>query len=123
MWLSKPRVFKKETKLTISQYVIFQRLRHANDLIIYNNYDLSTASICAGFNELSYFSKIYKRTFGFPAVCLKKLLQIISEEDRKEFFLNLELLNFRQTTLGETFQQFEDFKKTVIDLLKKYNLK
>jgi len=58
------RVFKKETGLSISDYVVHQRLDLAAGLL--TNTDLSVAAVAAkvGYTNFSHFSRIFKKYMG-----------------------------------------------------------
>ncbi len=116
------RIFKKETGFTIIDRVNFSKVRRATDLIIYRNYDISTIVIYLSFNSFSYFSEIYKKYSGFSATDLKKLMEVISKEDKREFFLSLDYLNIRPSELKSIVKQFENFKIAVKKLLIKYEI-
>ena len=69
-------LFKEETKKTIFEYVLFVRCRNARELILNANYSVAKAAYQSGFSNLSYFSKVYFRTFGvLPSADLKKQKQ------------------------------------------------
>ena len=57
------REFKKYTKITIVEYINSQRCKSAQRYILYGE-SASTAAALSGFDNLSYFSRTYKRHIG-----------------------------------------------------------
>lgn len=53
-------IFKKETNLTINEYIAMQRLTIAKKMLLYTDEPLSNIALECGFGSFSYFSKIFK---------------------------------------------------------------
>lgn len=58
------RLFKKETNQTISNYTNTQRLLKAKTLLENTNDTIIGISSSAGFNNVTYFNRIFKKSFG-----------------------------------------------------------
>ncbi|ELP5185316.1 helix-turn-helix transcriptional regulator, partial [Clostridium perfringens] len=58
------RTFKEVTGKTILDYINHIRCINARNLILYNGYTISESAYKSGFNNLSYFSKTYKKYMG-----------------------------------------------------------
>ena len=58
------RTFKEVTGQTIQDYINHIRCINARNLILYNGYTISESAYKSGFNNLSYFSKTYKKYIG-----------------------------------------------------------
>ena len=54
------RLFKKQTGLTVMEYVLKTRTVMAKDLLDSGNFSVSEVSELCGFSSLSYFSRIFK---------------------------------------------------------------
>ncbi len=52
--------FKKETNITISEYIVLQRLSNAKNMLLYTDEPISDIALKSGFSSFSYFSKIFK---------------------------------------------------------------
>ena len=52
--------FKKETSMTINEYIVLQRLAIAKKMLLYTDELLSDIALKCGFSSFSYFSKIFK---------------------------------------------------------------
>lgn len=67
------RVFKKVTKYTLSDYINMKRCEKARTMILSGEYSITEAALSSGFNNLSYFAKVFKKNTGFlPTELLKK---------------------------------------------------
>ncbi|PFO06338.1 DNA-binding response regulator [Bacillus sp. AFS076308] len=56
------RLFKKQTGLSISDYLQLQRIEYAKKLLIETNLPVSEVALSAGYSNFSYFSTIFKRS-------------------------------------------------------------
>lgn len=59
------KMFKDEYKMTISEYITKFRMEMAKELIRKENSKLSYISYEVGYNDTSYFSKCFKKYFGY----------------------------------------------------------
>lgn len=58
------RVFKKEVGITISEYILKEKIEEAKRLLLSTNYSILEVSVLLHFNDQSYFTKIFKRFTG-----------------------------------------------------------
>lgn len=58
------RIFKEITGQTLIDYINHIRCISARNLILYKGYTISESAYRSGFNNLSYFSKTYKKHIG-----------------------------------------------------------
>ena len=58
------RSFRKATGLSILEYITQERLRVARELLRQTDYPVSRVAGSVGYNNLSYFTKIFKRETG-----------------------------------------------------------
>ena len=67
-------IFREQTGMTPNRMLTETRLSHAQNVILYSTADRSIASIAqeSGFDDLAYFSKIFKKKFGMSPVEYKK---------------------------------------------------
>ncbi len=59
------KVFKKEMNMSVNDYIVEIRLLKAKELIGSGNIKLSDVSEMIGYNDPGYFSKSFKKKFGF----------------------------------------------------------
>lgn len=57
-------IFKKETGETLGKLIIKVRMEKAKELLNANQYKVSDICRMTGFNSLSYFSKVFRETYG-----------------------------------------------------------
>ena len=58
------RLFKRAFSESPTVYIRNMRMRYARELIISGEYTVTDASYLAGFNDVSYFSREYRKAFG-----------------------------------------------------------
>lgn len=54
------RLFKKNFGQSFGQYLNFHRIKHATEMM-HSGYSVSQAAFSSGFNNLSYFTKVFKK--------------------------------------------------------------
>ncbi len=59
------KMFKEEYKMTISDYITKYRMERAKEMIKTENSKLSYVAFEVGYNDTSYFSKCFKKYFGY----------------------------------------------------------
>jgi len=63
------KIIYSYTGLTIKQYIIDLRIKKAINLLMNSNLSISEISITVGYNNINYFSKLFKNKTGFsPAL-------------------------------------------------------
>jgi two-component system response regulator YesN len=65
-------IFKKETGLSLSDYIIEQRMKKAKELLLTTNMMVSEIAIEAGYSNLPYFSKLFHRCIGVTPLIYRK---------------------------------------------------
>ena len=58
------RTFKEKYKIAFRDYVVRYRLRAAYKMLKDQNASVTEASYAVGFNDISYFSRMFKRYFS-----------------------------------------------------------
>lgn len=69
------RVFKKETGMSLSDYLQQKRIDYAKELLEGTGQSVSDIGLAAGYSNLSYFSTIFKKATGFNPVDYRKRAQ------------------------------------------------
>lgn len=69
------RLFKRETGRTMQQYLIKVRARHARELLE-KGYGVSQVMEMVGYDDMSSFSRMFKRQYGFSPSSVKKAARI-----------------------------------------------
>ena len=64
-------LFKKEMKITLTEYINDKKLSLAKELILGREMSLSDVASYVGFENYNYFSRIFKRHFGVSAQNMK----------------------------------------------------
>ncbi|NLT97016.1 MAG: helix-turn-helix domain-containing protein [Christensenellaceae bacterium] len=58
------RIFKEEKGINLSSYINEVRIRNAKTLLLTSDMPLSSITYCCGFDDQSYFSKVFKKFTG-----------------------------------------------------------
>ena len=58
------RIFKEEKGLSLSAYINEVRIRNAKSMLLGSDIPLSSLAYCCGFDDQSYFSKVFKKLTG-----------------------------------------------------------
>jgi YesN/AraC family two-component response regulator len=58
------RIFKEEKGLSLSSYINEVRIRNAKAMLLGSDMPLSSLAYCCGFDDQSYFSKVFKKLTG-----------------------------------------------------------
>lgn len=66
-------LFKKETGKKFLEYVTELRIQNAKNYLIQTNYDIAEVASAVGYNDLKYFSKLFKKTTGLNPSEFRKL--------------------------------------------------
>jgi AraC-like DNA-binding protein len=61
------RRFRQEQRETFSAYVLRRRIERARDLLATGDRPVSQVAYAVGFNDLSYFARVFRRMVGMPA--------------------------------------------------------
>lgn len=64
--------FKNETGMTIHQYLISIRIKHAKQLLITSNFSIENVASRCGFNNVIYFRTIFKKNTGFTPTTFRE---------------------------------------------------
>ena len=60
------RILKKQTSHTFHQLLLQHRLEHARDLLQQGRVNCTEAAFEAGFNDSNYFSRAFRKIYGYP---------------------------------------------------------
>ncbi len=66
------RVFKKEIGMTVTDYIIQQKLDLAKNMLLSDELSLSDISEKLGYQDYNYFSRLFKRQYGISPIKMKK---------------------------------------------------
>lgn len=68
------RIFKKETGLSLSEYLLQQRLKLARDLLSKTNMPVSAVAAHVGYSNFSHFSRMFRKYTGLSPVDFRRRL-------------------------------------------------
>ncbi|WP_187274270.1 response regulator [Paenibacillus sp. N3.4] len=73
------RIFKKETALSLSEYVLKQRIRKAKELLLKTEMPVGSVATSVGFSNLPYFSKMFKRETQMSPQDFRHSRQVVNQ--------------------------------------------
>lgn len=68
------RVFKKELKITIIEYINYKKIYNSLDSLKYNDYSILKVATLHGFSSLEYYSETFKKIIGVSPTTYKKFI-------------------------------------------------
>lgn len=66
------RLFKKETGMSLSEYLLMQRIKKAQELLETTDINVSAVVMEVGYSNFSHFSKMFKKMTGYRPVDYRK---------------------------------------------------
>ena len=66
------RLFKKETHMSFSDYVSKQRIERAKRLLIETNDSVVSIAVKVGFNNVTYFNRVFKKYLNMTPLEFRK---------------------------------------------------
>ena len=70
------RYFKEHFHITFSQYITHLRLEHAKQLLQDTDIPVTEIAMQSGYQNVSYFIRIFKKTYGVSPLKYKKISQV-----------------------------------------------
>jgi AraC-like DNA-binding protein len=75
------RIFKEEKGLSLSSYINEVRIRNAKSMLLTSDIPLTSLTYCCGFDDQSYFSKVFKKLTGATPGKFRETRGIINKKD------------------------------------------
>ncbi|WP_261302802.1 response regulator transcription factor [Paenibacillus andongensis] len=69
------RIFKKETSLTISDYILQERVELAKEMLVKTDLPIGSIAASVGYNNFSHFSKMFKKMAAINPQDYRKLYE------------------------------------------------
>jgi AraC-like DNA-binding protein len=70
------RYFKEHFHITLSQYITHLRLEYAKQLLQDTDIPVTEIAMQSGYQNVSYFIRIFKKTYGVSPLKYKKISQV-----------------------------------------------
>lgn len=70
------RIFKEVANFTVNEFINFQRIEHAKDILIEHDYSIEKVSKILGFTRISYFDQVFKRQTGMTPLQYRRIMKI-----------------------------------------------
>lgn len=110
-------VFKRDTGITIIDYLNFIRIRQTMAYFTYNGLDITTACVSVGFQNLSHYSRTFKKYVGVsPRQYCQGFPHIAHKNNYHEYYTNSPFSNQR-IPLEMVLKSLYDIGKAIIDVV------
>ncbi len=110
-------IFKKDTGVSIVDYLNFIRIRQAIIFFSFYSQDVYTTSESVGFSNLSHFSRTFKALVGIAPRDFRRAFSKIEEKDIAKYFADEIILNYRPYTMDEAQKSLISIGKRALALL------
>lgn len=68
------RLFRKSIDVTPVQYEIRKKIEYAKGMLLYGNTPISEISVKVGYNDVAYFSKLFKKYTGYSPAAYRRIV-------------------------------------------------
>ncbi len=111
-------VFRKDTGVSIVDYLNFIRIRRAVIFFAFYGQDVYTACESVGFANLSHFSRTFKSLVGVPPREFRRAFSLLSREDAARYFAQEQVLNYQICTMQEAMASLSHSGQMAKQILK-----
>jgi len=112
-------VFRRNTGVSIVEYLNFIRVRRAIIFFAYYGQDVYTTCESVGFANLSHFSRTFKALVGVPPRDFRRAFSLLEQEDAARFFADERVLNYQICTMEEAIASLSRCGQIARQILKK----
>jgi len=101
-------IFKKDTKVSIIDYLNFIRIRRAIIFFAFYSQDVYTTCESVGFSNLSHFSRTFKSLVGIAPRDFKRAFSRAGQQETANYFAREMMLNYNLCTMEEAMNSLEN---------------
>lgn len=112
-------VFRKDTGVSIVEYLNFIRIRRAIIFFAFYGQDVYTTCESVGFANLSHFSRTFKALVGVPPRDFRRAFMLLKQEDAARYFADERVLNYQICTMDEAMASLKRCGQIAMQILKK----
>lgn len=116
-------VFRKDTGVSIVEYLNFIRIRRAVIFFAFYGQDVQTACESVGFSNLSHFSRTFKALVGVPPRDFRRAFSLLGKEDAARYFADERVLNYQICSMQEAMASLSHSGQTAKQILDFHNKK
>lgn len=96
-------IFRKNTGVSIIDYLNFIRIRQAVVFFAFYGQDVYTTCESVGYSNLSHFSRTFKALVGIPPRDFRKAFSMIRQDDAAKHFADEGILTYQPCSIAEAF--------------------
>lgn len=94
-------VFRRDTGVSIVEYLNFIRIRRAVIFFAFYGQDVYTTCESVGFANLSHFSRTFKALVGVPPRDFRRAFSLLKQEDAARYFADERVLSYQICAMEE----------------------
>ena len=114
-------VFKKDTGISIVNYLNFIRIRQSIIFFAFYSQDVYTASLSVGFSNLSHFSRTFRSFVGIAPRDFRRAFLHLGQQEVSKCFANEMIFNYKLCTIEEGLKSLESIGKSAKEILNEMN--
>lgn len=111
-------VFRKDTGVSIVDYLNFIRVRRAIIFFAFYGQDIQTTCESVGFSNLSHFSRTFKALVGVPPRDFRRAFSQMSKEDAARCFADERVLNYQTCSMEEAMASLSHSGGIAMEILR-----
>ena len=111
-------VFKKNTGLTIINYITMLRIRVALIYLMFYVMDMKTIANALNFSSPSYYSRSFKSLVGVSPIDAQRVFDSLSPQERLDLIRREPLLNYTRCEMAEFIDSFRSIGQFVAEKIK-----
>lgn len=112
-------VFRRDTGVSIVEYLNFIRIRRAIIFFAFYRQDVYTTCESVGFANLSHFSRTFKSLVGIPPRDFRKAFSLLEQENAVRYFADERILNYQICTMQEAMASLHRIGQSAMQILQK----
>ncbi len=116
-------VFKKDTGVSIVDYLNFTRIRQAIIFFAYYSQDVYTTCESVGFSNLSHFSRTFKALVGIAPRDFRRAFSQIAIQGIEKYFADELILSYKTYTMAEALGSLKSIGQRAKELLERVEIK
>ena len=109
--------FRRDTGVSIVEYLNFIRIRRAVIFFAFYGQDVHTTCESVGFTNLSHFSRTFKALVGVPPRDFRRAFSMLKQADAAAYFAEERVLNYQICTMEEAMTSLHRSGQIALQIL------
>lgn len=114
-------IFKKDTGISIVNYLNFIRIRQSIIFFAFYSQDVQTTSLSVGFSNLSHFSRTFRSFVGISPRNFRRAFLHLEQQEVAKCFADEMIFNYKPCTIEEGLKSLESIGGRANEILNEMN--